>query len=40
MSTVLLETLKKKIDFVKVSKSGNRFFTKGFILQKYKRNME
>ena len=39
MSTVLLETLKKKNDFVKVSQSGNRFFTKGFILQKYRRNL-
>jgi len=38
MSTVLLRTIKKKIDFVKVSKKGKKFFTQGFILQKYKRD--
>ena len=37
MSTVLLKTIKKRIDFVKISKKGKRFFTQGFILQKYKR---
>ncbi len=38
MSTVLLKTIKKRIDFVKVSKKGKKKFTQGFILQKYKRN--
>ena len=38
MSTVLLKTIKKRIDFVKVSKKGKKFFTQGFILQKYKRD--
>ena len=38
MSTVLLKTIKKRIDFVKISKKGKRFFTQGFILQKYKRD--
>ena len=38
MSAVLLKTIKKRIDFVKVSKKGERKFTQGFILQKYKRN--
>ena len=38
MSTVLLKTIKKRIDFVKVSKKGKKFFTQGFILQKYKRS--
>ena len=37
MSTVLLKTIKKRIDFVKVSKKGKKNFTQGFILQKYKR---
>ena len=39
MSTVLLKTIKKRIDFIKVSKKGKKFFTKGFTLQKYKRNL-
>ena len=38
MSTVLLKTIKKRIDFVKVSKKGRKKFTQGFLLQKYKRN--
>ena len=38
MSVVLLKTIKKRIDFIKVSKKGKRSFTKGFILQKYKRD--
>ena len=38
MSTILLKTLKKRMDFVNVSKKGKRSFSKGFILQKYKRN--
>ena len=38
MSPVLLKTIKKRIDFVKVSKKGKKFFTQGFILQKYKRD--
>ena len=38
MSTVLLKTIKKRIDFVKVSEKGKKFFTQGFILQKYKRD--
>ena len=39
MSAVLFKTIKKRIDFVKVSKKGKNFFTKGFILQKYKRGL-
>jgi len=38
MSTIVLKTIKKRIDFVKVSKKGKKFFTQGFILQKYKRD--
>ena len=38
MSTVLLKTIKKRIDFIKVSKKGKKKFTQGFILQKYKRD--
>ena len=40
MSTIFLKTIKKRVDFLKVSKSGKKIFTKGFILQKYKRNMD
>ena len=40
MSTILLKTIKKRIDFLKVSKKGKKIFTKGFILQKYKRNID
>ena len=39
MSTIFLKTIKKRVDFLKVSKSGKKKFTKGFILQKYKRTM-
>ena len=39
MSEVLFETIKKRIDFVKISKKGKKSFTKGFILQKYKRSL-
>tara|TARA_B100001123_G_C15340014_1_gene1034460 strand:- start:2078 stop:2410 length:333 start_codon:yes stop_codon:yes gene_type:complete len=35
----LLKTIKKRIDFIEISKKGKRIFTKGFILQKYKRNL-
>ena len=35
--SILLKTLTKRVDFVKVAKAGNKSFTKGFILQKYKR---
>jgi len=38
MSAVLLKTIKKRIDFIKVSKKGKKKFTQGFILQKYKRD--
>ena len=38
MSTVLLKTIKKRVDFIKVSKEGKKKFTQGFILQKYKRD--
>ena len=40
MSTIFLKTIKKRVDFLKVSKSGKKIFTKGFILQKYKRSMD
>ena len=40
MSTIFLKTIKKRVDFLKVSKSGKKIFTKGFILQKYKRTMD
>ena len=40
MSTVLLKTIKKRIDFIKAAKKGKKKFTQGFILQKYKRNMD
>tara|TARA_B100000029_G_scaffold499692_1_gene570432 strand:- start:4747 stop:5091 length:345 start_codon:yes stop_codon:yes gene_type:complete len=40
MSTILLKTIKKRVDFIKISKKGKKIFTKGFILQKYKRNIE
>ena len=40
MPTIFPKTIKKRVDFLKVSKSGKKFFTKGFILQKYKRNMD
>ena len=40
MSTIFLKTIKKRVDFLKVSKSGKKKFTKGFILQKYKRSMD
>jgi len=39
MPLVLIKTIKKRIDFIKVSKEGRRFFAKGFILQKYKRTV-
>ena len=39
MSAVLLKTIKKRIDFIKISKKGEKSFTKGFILQKYKRSL-
>ena len=39
MPLVLIKTIKKRIDFIKVSKEGRRFFAKGFILQKYKRSL-
>ena len=39
MSAVLLKTIKKRIDFIKISKKGKKSFTKGFILQKYKRSL-
>ena len=35
----MLKTIKKRIDFIEISKKGKRIFTKGFILQKYKRNL-
>ena len=38
MPTIFLKTIKKRVDFLKVSKSGKKIFTKGFILQKYKRD--
>ena len=31
--------LKKRTDFLKVSKNGKKVFTKGFIIQKYKRTL-
>ena len=40
MPTIFPKTIKKRVDFLKVSKSGKKIFTKGFILQKYKRNMD
>jgi ribonuclease P protein component len=40
MPTIFPKTIKKRIDFLKVSKNGKKIFTKGFILQKYKRNMD
>ena len=40
MSTIFLKTIKKRVDFLKVSKSGKKKFTKGFILQEYKRSMD
>ena len=39
MSAVLLKTIKKRIDFIKISKKGKKSFTKGFVLQKYKRSL-
>ena len=39
MSAVLLKTIKKRIDFIKISKEGRKSFTKGFILQQYKRSL-
>ena len=39
MPTIFLKTIKKRVDFLKVSKSGKKIFTKGFILQKYKRTV-
>ena len=39
MPTIFLKTIKKRIDFIKVRKNGKKFFTKGFILQKYKRKV-
>ena len=39
MSAVLLKTIKKRIDFIKISKKGKKSFTKVFILQKYKRSL-
>ena len=40
MSAILLKTIKKRIDFIKISKKGKKIFTKGFILQKYKRKID
>ena len=40
MSTIFLKTIKKRVDFLKVSKNGKKIFTKGFVLQKYKRTMD
>ena len=39
MSVVLFKTIKKRIDFIKISKKGKKSFTKGFILQQYKRSL-
>ena len=39
MPIILLNTIKKRIDFIKISKKGKRIFAKGFILQKYKRDL-
>ena len=39
MPTIFLKTIKKRVDFLKVSKNGKKIFTKGFILQKYKRTV-
>ena len=38
MSTILLKKIKKRVDFVIISKKGKKKFTQGFILQKYKRD--
>ena len=35
---ILLQSIKKRIDFLRISKVGRKKFTKGFILQKVKRN--
>ena len=35
---ILLQSIKKRLDFLKISKKGEKKFTKGFILQKIKRN--
>lgn len=35
---VSLINIRKRIDFLKISKEGQKKFTKGFILQKVKRN--
>ena len=35
---ILLQSIKKRVDFLKISKKGEKKFTKGFILQKIKRN--
>ena len=40
MPIIFPKTIKKRVDFLKVSKSGKKIFTKGFILQKYKRTMD
>lgn len=39
MSKILLKTIKKRVDFINVSKKGKKKFTKGFILQQYKRDL-
>ena len=35
---ILLRTIKKRIDFLKISKKGKRKFTKGFLIQENKRD--
>jgi len=40
MPTIFPKTIKKRVDFLKVSKNGKKIFTKGFVLQKYKRTMD
>ena len=35
---ILLQSIKKRIDFLRISKVAKKKFTKGFILQKVKRN--
>ena len=40
MPIIFPKTIKKRVDFLKVSKNGKKIFTKGFVLQKYKRTMD